>query len=256
MGDTFSEDELERYARQIVMREIGGPGQRRLRGAKVLVLGAGGLGAPALMYLAAAGVGTLGVVDDDTVSVSNLQRQIIHTTARVGQMKTASAKEAIAALNPHVLVRLHDMRVTADNVDELIKPYRLVVDGSDNIETRYILNRACAARSTTLISAAITQWEGQISVFKPWEGGPCYECLFPTPPSEGQAVSCAAGGVLGPLAGVMGTMLAVETMKDVALAGRPLKGRVLVYNALEGETRTFNVEKRDDCPVCGRAGRV
>ncbi|QIE56419.1 HesA/MoeB/ThiF family protein [Pikeienuella piscinae] len=251
MGDSFTTGELERYARHIIMREIGGPGQRRLRGAKVLVVGAGGLGSPALIYLAAAGVGTIGIVDDDVVSLSNLQRQVIHTTRRVGEMKTLSAKDAIAALNPHVFVRLHETRVMADNVEELIKPYRLVIDGTDNIETRYILNRACVARSTTLISAALTQWEGQISLFKPWEGGPCYECLYPEPPREGQAVSCAAGGVLGPLTGVMGSLIAVETIKDVALAGRTLKDRVLIYNALDGETRTFDVEKRRDCPACG-----
>ncbi|MFV0473854.1 MAG: HesA/MoeB/ThiF family protein [Pikeienuella sp.] len=251
MEETFTARELERYARHIIMRQIGGPGQRRLRGAKILVVGAGGLGSPALIYLAAAGIGTIGIADDDAVSLSNLQRQIIHTTERVGAPKTESAEAALAALNPHVLVRLHKTRVTEKNALDLIKPYRLVIDGSDNIETRYILNRACVARSTTLVSAAIAQWEGQISVFKPWEGGPCYECVYPEPPREGQALSCAAGGVLGPLAGVMGSMIAAETIKDVALAGRTLKDRVLIYDALEGETRTFEAEKRKGCPACG-----
>lgn len=251
MEETFTARELERYARHIIMRQIGGPGQRRLRGAKVLVVGAGGLGSPALIYLAAAGIGTIGIVDDDAVSLSNLQRQIIHRTDGVGTPKTQSAQAAIAALNPHVVTRLHHMRVTEENALDLIRPYRLVIDGSDNIETRYILNRACVARSTTLVSAAIGQWEGQISVFKPWEGGPCYECLYPEPPREGQATSCAAGGVLGPLAGVMGSMIAAETIKDVALAGRTLKNRVLIYDALDAETRTFAVEKRRGCPVCG-----
>ncbi|MFN3262365.1 MAG: HesA/MoeB/ThiF family protein [Pikeienuella sp.] len=250
MSETFTAGELERYARHIIMREIGGPGQRRLQGAKVLVVGAGGLGSPALIYLAAAGVGTIGIVDDDVVSLSNLQRQIIHATARVGAPKVESAKGAMHALNPHVVVRPHRTRVTEENAEALIKPYRLIIDGSDNIETRYILNRACVARGATLISAAITQWEGQVSVFKPWEDEPCYACVFPEPPREGQALSCAAGGVLGPLAGVMGSMIAVEAIKDIALSGRPLKGRMLVYNALDGESRTFEVEKRKGCPVC------
>lgn len=251
MGDTFTQKELERYARHIIMREIGGPGQRRMRGARVLVVGAGGLGSPALIYLAAAGIGTIGIIDDDVVSLSNLQRQIIHTTGRVGDPKIESATDAMKALNPHVLVRHHNVRLTEDNADEIIKPYRLVIDGTDNFETRYLLNRVCVERETTLISAALTQWEGQLSVFKPWEGGPCYACVFPQPPAEGLMKSCAAGGVLGPLAGVMGSMVAAETIKDVAIAGRPLKNRMIVYNALEGETRTFEIEKRKDCPVCG-----
>lgn len=253
MGETFTDGELERYARHIIMREIGGPGQRRLRGAKVLVVGAGGLGSPALIYLAAAGIGTIGIVDDDAVSLSNLQRQVIHTTARVGGAKVESAKDAIRGINPHVIVRAIQSRVTEENVEALIKPYRLVIDGTDNIETRYLLNRACIAREATLISAAITQWEGQISLYKPWEGGPCYECVFPEPPQPGQSVSCADGGVLGPLAGVMGSLLAAETIKDVALAGRSLNGRMLIYNALTAETRVFELEKRAGCKACGGA---
>ncbi len=248
--DTFSQKELERYARHIIMREIGGPGQRRLRGARVLVVGAGGIGSPALIYLAAAGIGTIGIADDDVVSLSNLQRQIIHTTNRVGDLKAESARDAVQALNPHLHIRLHQERLTEDNIDEVIKPYRLVIDGSDNFETRYLLNRACVARKTTLISAALTQWEGQLSVYKPWEGGPCYACVFPEPPAEGLVQTCAAGGVLGPLAGVMGAMVVAETIKDVAIAGRPLKRRMIVYNALEGETRTFEIEKRKGCSVC------
>lgn len=251
MGETFTQDQLERYARHIVMREIGGPGQRRLRGAKVLVVGAGGLGSPALIYLAAAGVGTIGIVDDDVVSLSNLQRQVIHPTDRIGTPKSESARDAIKALNPHVQVRLHETRLTEANAEEIIKPYRLVIDGTDNFETRYLVNRICAARDTTLVSAALSPWEGQLSVFKPWEGGPCYECVFPEPPAEGLVQTCSAAGVLGPLAGVMGSMIAAETIKDITLAGRPLKGRMIVYNALEGETRTFEITKRANCPVCG-----
>lgn len=251
MSGAFTSDELERYARHIVMREIGGPGQKRLRGAKVLVVGAGGLGSPALIYLAAAGVGTIGIVDDDIVSLSNLQRQVLHSTANIDRPKTESAREAIAALNPHVDIRLHETRLTEANIPEIIRPYRLVIDGSDNIETRYLLNRFCIERQVTLASAALTQWEGQISLFKPWEGGPCYECLYPEPPKADQAMSCAAGGVLGPLPGVMGTMLAVEVVKDITGAGRTLKNRVMIYNALDAETHNFMVEKRTSCPACG-----
>lgn len=251
MGDTFTATELDRYARHIVMREIGGPGQRRLRGARVLVVGAGGLGAPALIYLAAAGVGTIGVVDDDEVSISNLQRQVIHTTDGVGLPKGESAAKAIKALNPHVQVKLHPVRLVEENAEEIIKPYRLVIDGTDNFETRHLLNRICVDRSTTLVSAALSQWEGQLSVYKPAEGGPCYACVFPEAPAEGLAQSCAEGGVLGPLAGVMGSMIAAETIKDITGAGASLRNRMIVYNALEGEARTFEVEKRLDCAICG-----
>lgn len=251
MSETFTAKELDRYARHIIMREIGGPGQKRLRGARVLVVGAGGLGSPALFYLAAAGVGTIGIADDDVVSISNLQRQVIHRTEDVDAPKGESAARAMKALNPHVLIRQHPVRLTEDNVEDIVKPYRLVIDATDNFETRYLLNRVCVSRSTTLVSAALTQWEGQLSVYKPWEGGPCYACVFPEPPAAELAASCAAGGVLGPLAGVMGSLIAAETIKDITHAGRSLKDRMIVYNALEAETRTFEVERREDCPVCG-----
>lgn len=251
MGDTFSTSELERYARHIVMREIGGPGQRRLRGARVLVVGAGGLGAPAIMYLAAAGVGTIGIADDDDVSISNLQRQVIHTTEDLGRSKVDSAAETAQGLNPHIVIRSHKVRLTEDNAFEIVKPYRLVIDGSDNFETRYLLNRICVQRKTTLVAAALSQWEGQLSVYKPWEGGPCYACVFPEAPAEGLTASCAEGGVLSPLAGVMGSMTAVETIKDITMAGRSMRDRMIVYNALAGETRTFEVEARKGCLVCG-----
>lgn len=251
MGETFSQPELERYARHIVMRDIGGPGQRRLRGAKVLFVGAGGIGSPALLYLAAAGIGTIGIVDDDAVSLSNLQRQVIHRTDGVGASKAESARDAIKALNPHVLVRIHNERLTEDNVEALIKPYRLVIDGSDNFATRYLVNRVCAARGTTLVSAALSPWEGQIAIFKPADGGPCYECVFPEAPDEALTPNCSVAGVLGPLAGVMGSMVAVEVMKDVTHAGRSLRDRMLVYNALDGETRTLALSKRPGCPACG-----
>ena len=251
MGETFSSRELERYARHIIMREIGGPGQRRLRGARVLVVGAGGLGAPAILYLAAAGVGTIGIIDDDEVSMSNLQRQVIYKTANVGNRKVNAAADAARALNPHIQIKPIHNRLTRENAEDIIKPYRLVIDGSDNFDTRYLLNEICVARETTLVSAAITQWEGQLSVYKPGEGGPCYACVFPEAPADGLAPTCAEAGVLGPLAGVMGGMIAAETIKDVVRAGKPLAGRMIIYDALGGETRTFEVEKRADCAVCG-----
>ncbi|MEL7466463.1 MAG: HesA/MoeB/ThiF family protein [Pseudomonadota bacterium] len=250
MAENFSPEQLERYARHIVMREIGGAGQRRLRGAKVLVVGAGGLGSPAIIYLAAAGVGTIGIVDDDVVSLSNLQRQVIHTTDRIGQSKAESAAQTVRSINPNVHIRLHQTRLTDENIDAIIKPYRLVIDGSDNFATRYMVNRKCVERDVTLVSAALSPWEGQLSVFKPWEGGPCYECVFPEPPADGLVQTCSAVGVLGPLAGVMGSMVAAETMKDITLSGRSLKNRMIVYNALEGETRTFAIEKRACCKAC------
>lgn len=252
MGETFSERELERYARQIIMREIGGPGQRRLRGAKVLVVGAGGLGAPAILYLAAAGVGTIGIIDDDEVSLSNLHRQIIFTSANVGRRKVDSAADTARALNPHVHVKTHYERLTRENVLQILKPYRLVIDGSDNFETRYLVNEACVKRETTLISAAITQWEGQISVYKPSADGPCYACAFPEAPADGLTQTCAEAGVLGPLAGVVGSMMAVEAVKDIARAGRTLLSRLMIYDALEAETRVFELARREDCAVCGR----
>ncbi|MGG7644991.1 HesA/MoeB/ThiF family protein [Rhodovulum sp. YNF3179] len=247
----FSEEELERYARHIVLREVGGPGQKKLRDARVLVVGAGGLGSPALLYLAAAGVGTIGVVDDDEVSLSNLQRQVIHTDARQGMPKVFSAEAAIAALNPHVTVRPYRRRLDAETAAALFADYDLVLDGSDNFDTRYLVNRAAVATETPLIAAAITQWEGQISLYDPARGAPCYACVFPEAPAEGLAPSCAEAGVIGALPGVVGSMMAVEAVKDVAGAGQSLRGRLMFYDALWGENRVMTVSRRAGCPVCG-----
>ena len=248
----MTDEELERYARHIVLREIGGPGQGRLRRAKVLCVGAGGLGSPALIYLAAAGVGRLGIVDDDLVSLSNLQRQVLHATERVGQPKTISAKAMLAAINPGVEIALHQARLTGANAEALIEPYDLVLDGSDNFDTRYLVNETCRRLQKPLISAALGQWEGQLSVFKPWAGGPCYACVFPDRPADGLAPSCAEAGVLGALAGVMGSLQAVEAVKEITGAGEGLDGRLLLYDALYGEVRTIRVKKRPGCPVCDR----
>ncbi len=249
----FSDDELERYARHIVLREIGGPGQRRLKDARVCVIGAGGLGSPALLYLAAAGVGALGVVDDDHVSLSNLQRQVIHATSRVGRLKTDSAAEALAEVNPKVELRLHPERLTEETADVVLGDYDLVLDGSDNFDTRYLANAACTRLRRPLIAAAIGQWDGQLSVYAPWEGGPCYACIFPEPPAAGLAPSCAEAGVLGALAGVMGAMMAGEAVKRIVGAGEGLAGRLLLWDALGAEARVIRVRPRPGCPVCAEA---
>ena len=251
----LSDDELERYARHLMLREIGGPGQRRLSAARVLVVGAGGLGSPALMYLAAAGVGALGIVDDDAVSLSNLQRQILHATERVGQPKTDSARAALAALNPHVRVETFPVRLTAANADALVAGWDLALDGSDNFDAREALNAACARAGVPLVAAAIGQWEGQLSVWDPARGGPCWTCVFPTRPAAGLAPSCAEAGVMGALAGVMGALQATEAIKRLTGAGDTLAGRLLLYDALGAEFRTVAVERRADCPVCGALRR-
>ncbi|SLN51826.1 HesA/MoeB/ThiF family protein [Pseudooctadecabacter jejudonensis] len=247
----FTSTELDRYARHIVLREIGGPGQKDLKDAKVLVIGAGGLGAPALQYLGAAGVGTLGVIDDDVVDNSNLQRQVIHTDARIGMPKVHSAAEGIGALNPFVTVRPYHRRLTEEIARDLIDDYDLVLDGSDNFDTRYLVNRICAETKTPLIAAALTQWEGQISLYDPAHGTPCYECVFPERPAAGLVPSCAEGGVLGPLPGVLGAMMAVEAVKAITGAGEGLRNRMLIYDALYAETRSISAKPRAECPVCG-----
>lgn len=252
----LSDEELERYARHIVLPEIGGPGQARLRAARVLAVGAGGLGSPALAYLAAAGVGVLGVADDDAVSLSNLQRQILHGVADLGRPKTDSARDALARINPHVDVRLHPVRLDEDNAEALIGRYDLVVDGSDNFATRHLVNAVCARLRKPLVAAAIGRWEGQISTYKPWEGGPCYACVFPRAPSAEQVPACAEAGVLGALAGVMGAMQAVEAVKEIVGAGRGLSGRLLIYDALEARVRVMGVARDPACAVCAGLART
>ncbi len=241
----LSPDELERYARHIVLPEIGGPGQQRLKRARVLVLGAGGLGAPVLEYLAAAGVGTLGIVDDDRVSLSNLQRQVIHDTAAVGQPKTESAKRAIARINPHVTVEIHPLRLTAENAATLVRGYDVVVDGSDNFDTRYALADACAVEKRPLVHAAVGRFDGSVTVLAPYESrpdgvpNPSYRDLFPEPPPAGLVPSCAVAGVLGALTGVIGTLQALEAIKLITGIGEPLIGRLLLYDALAARFDTI-----------------
>lgn len=250
----FSEAELERYGRHIVLREVGGPGQKALKDAKVLVIGAGGLGSPLLLYLAAAGVGTIGVVDDDEVDASNLQRQIIHTDDRIGMPKVFSAQKAIADLNPYVTVRPYHRRLDQEHAQELFAEYDLVLDGTDNFNTRYMVNRVAVATGTPLLAAAIGQWEGQISLYDPSKGAPCYECIFPEAPDPSLTPSCALAGVVGALPGVMGSMMALEAIKEICNAGEGLRGRMLIYDALYADNRMMRLKPRDDCPVCGGKG--
>ena len=247
----FTAAELDRYARHITLREIGGTGQRRLRDARVLVIGAGGLGAPLLMYLAAAGVGRIGVIDDDVVENANLARQIIHADARIGMPKVFSAEIAMKALNPFIEVRPYHRRLTEDIAGGLFADHDLILDGSDNFDTRYLVNRVAVATGKPLIAAAITQWEGQLSLYHPAAGGPCFACVFPNRPAPGMVPTCAEAGVAGPLPGVIGAMMAVEAVKHLTGAGETLKGRLMIHDALYGETRVIAARKNPDCAVCG-----
>ena len=249
-GAPFREVELDRYARHILLRELGGTGQRRLKDARVLVIGAGGLGSPALLYLAAAGVGTLGVIDDDVVESSNLQRQIIHSDDRLGMPKVFSAQAAVAALNPFVTLRPYNRRLTEDIAETLFSDYDVILDGSDNFDTRELANRAAVATGRPLISAAIAQWEGQIGVYDLSRGGPCLACVFPERPAPGLVPSCAEAGVVAPLPGVIGSMMAAEAIKLIAGAGTPMVGRLMIHDALYGEMRVIRTAPRPDCPVC------
>lgn len=247
----FTDDELQRYSRHILLAEVGGIGQAKLKAARVLVIGAGGLGSPLLMYLAAAGVGTLGIVDDDTVDLSNLQRQIAHTTARVGVAKVLSAADAVHEINPDVRVDIHRLRLSADNALDIISRYDIVCDGTDNFGTRFMVSDACVLAKRTLVSAAVLRFEGQLSVFKPHQGGPCYRCLYHEAPPPGVVPSCSEAGVLGAVTGVMGTLQATETLKEILGIGESLAGKLLIWDALD--TRFRNVKLRPDphCKACG-----
>lgn len=247
----FSEAELERYARHIMLREIGGPGQRALKDARVLVIGAGGLGAPVLSYLAAAGVGVIGVIDDDVVDLSNLQRQVIHRDDTIGMAKVHSAAAAVRALNPHVSMRPYARRLTKEIANDLFAEYDIILDGTDNSATRHLVNAAAVATGKPLISGALTQWEGQLSIFDPARGAPCYVCVFPEIPAAGLVPSCAEAGVMGALPGVIGAMMAGEAIKLITGAGVSLRGTLFIYDALYADARRIEIKRRPDCAVCG-----
>jgi molybdopterin/thiamine biosynthesis adenylyltransferase len=253
---TITDAQLHRYARHVILDEVGEEGQEKLLAAKVLVIGAGGLGAPLLLYLAAAGVGTLGVIDDDTVELSNLQRQVIHTTERLGVPKVESAVAALAAVNPDVKVEAFGERLTAKNAAEIISNFDLVADGSDNFDTRYLVNDACYLAKVPLVSAALLRFEGQLSTFRAYEGadenrGPCYRCIFREPPPEGTVPRCEEAGIFGAVAGAVGSLQAAEVLKEILGLGDTMSGRLLLYDALGTTFRVIKVKRAPDCPLCG-----
>ncbi len=252
----FTEDEIQRYSRHILLGEVGGIGQAKLKAARVLVVGAGGLGSPVLLYLAAAGVGTIGLIDDDHIEVSNLQRQIAHTTERIGVAKARSAAAAAVAINPGVRVETYEHRLTPENAIALIERYDIVCDGTDNFPTRFLVADACVLARRTLVSAAVLRFEGQLSTFKPHASrdgadAPCYRCLYPEPPPPGLVPSCSEAGVLGAVTGVMGTLQATETLKEIMDIGDSLSGRLLIWDALAARFQTIRLRKDPHCALCG-----
>jgi molybdopterin/thiamine biosynthesis adenylyltransferase/rhodanese-related sulfurtransferase len=248
--EPLSREEIARYSRHLIIPEVGMPGQERLKAAKVLLVGTGGLGSPLALYLAAAGVGTLGLVDADVVDASNLHRQIVHGESDIGRPKTESARDAILDVNPFVDVQLHETYLTSDNALEIIEPYDLVIDGTDNFPTRYLVNDACVLLGKPNVYGSIFRFDGQVAVFYAREG-PCYRCMFPEPPPPGMVPNCAEGGVLGLLCGSIGTAQGTEAVKLITGIGQPLIGRLMLYDALDMNWSTVRVTKDPDCPVCG-----
>jgi len=253
----LSDEQFHRYARHLILDEVGEEGQEKLLASRVLVVGAGGLGAPLLMYLAAAGVGTLGIVDDDEVDLTNLQRQVVHATGSVGRKKTESAKDTLAALNPGINVVTHDVRLTEENAEEILAGYDLVADGSDNFETRYLLNDACYRSGMPLVAAAMLRFEGQLFPFRRNDDAPtaCYRCIFPEAPPADLVPRCEEAGILGALAGVMGSLQTTEVLKELLGLGESLAGRMLIYDALNTGFHTINVPWNPHCGVCGTTAR-
>lgn len=250
MALDFTENEIQRYSRHILLPEVGGTGQAALRAASVLVVGAGGLGSPVALYLAAAGVGRIGLVDDDVVELSNLQRQIVHETQTIGARKVDSAKARLLALNPEIEVETWPLRLSADTADDLVRRYDLVCDGCDNFTTRYLINAACVRAHKPLVSAAAQRFGGQLSTFKPWQGGPCYHCLYPQTDGVADGLSCSDAGILGAVTGVMGTLQATETLKELLGLGTSLAGRLLMWDALSTRFTTIALHPDPACPVC------
>jgi len=253
----FTDEQVHRYARHIILPEVGGVGQRKLLDARVLVVGAGGLGSPVALYLAAAGIGTIGLLDFDEVDITNLQRQVLHGTADIGRAKTTSGAETLRDINPDTEIVEINERLDSSNALRVLEGFDVVVDGSDNFPTRYLLNDACYLTCTPLVSGAIFQFEGQVTVFDPRrEDSPCYRCIFPTPPPPGSVPNCAQAGVFGVLAGTIGTIQATETIKLVAEIGEPLVGSLLLYDALETRFTRVRVRRDDTCPLCGSSPEI
>ena len=247
----LTDHQIQRYSRHIILNEVGGKGQKKLSRAKVLIIGAGGLGSPAGLYLAAAGIGTIGLVDGDVVDLSNLQRQILHTTATVGRLKVESGQQTLSALNPDCTIKTYQYHVDAANILGLIQDYDIVLDGSDNFTTRFLVNDACFFGKKTLISGSIFRFEGQLTTIKPHEGYPCYRCLYPEPPPAGLVPSCQEAGVLGVLAGTIGVLQASEAIKEILNIGETLADKLLLYDALDMTFRKVSRPKDPDCPLCG-----
>ena len=247
----FSTEELQRYSRHLIMSEVKAEGQRRLKAARVLCIGAGGLGSPAALYLAAAGVGTIGIVDFDEVDLSNLQRQILHGTKDIGRRKLESARERLRDINPEIEIELHQCRFSSENASQIVSEYDIVVDGSDNFATRYLSNDVCVFERKPNVYGSVFRFEGQTTVFAPHLGGPCYRCLFPEPPPPESVPNCAQAGVLGVLPGIIGMLQAIETIKLIVGIGDPLVGRLLHFDALKVKFRELNLRRDAQCPVCG-----
>ncbi|MBX3306305.1 MAG: molybdopterin-synthase adenylyltransferase MoeB [Nitrospira sp.] len=247
----LSESEIQRYSRHIILQDVGGKGQLKLKRAKVLLIGAGGLGSPAGLYLAAAGVGTIGLVDGDVVDLSNLQRQIMHSTATLGKPKVESGKQTLSAINPEITVNAYHQLVDADNIIPLISQYDIVLDGSDNFTTRFLVNDACFFAKKTLISASMFRFEGQLTAIKPHQGYPCYRCLYPEPPPAGLVPNCQEAGVLGVLAGTMGILQASEAIKEILGIGETIADKLVIYDALDMKFRKVSRPKDPACPLCG-----
>lgn len=247
----FTDSQINRYSRQMILSEVGGKGQKKLQEAKVLIIGAGGLGSPSALYLVAAGIGTLGLTDGDVVDLSNLQRQILHTTDRIGVSKVESGGQLLSALNPETTLQLYPEHVSQDNIMPLLEKYDIILDGSDNFSTRFLINDACFFAKKTLISGSIFRFEGQLATIKPHEGFPCYRCLYPEPPPAGLVPNCQEAGVLGVLAGTIGVLQANEAIKEILGLGETLADRLLLYDALDMTFRKVGRPKAPDCPLCG-----
>ena len=254
----LSEEQVRRYARHLILDEVGEEGQERLLESRVLVVGAGGLGSPLLLYLAAAGVGTIGVVDNDRVDITNLQRQIVHATGNVGTLKVESARDTLAAVNPDVRVEIHPLRLGPDNAGAVVAGYDLVADGSDNFATRYLLTDLCCRLEKPLVAAALSPFEGQLSTFRPYRGAghPCYRCLFRDPPPPDLVPRCEEAGILGAVAGVLGTLQAVEVLKELLGLGDSLDGSLLLYDALRARFHSIRIAKDPECPTCGSPATI
>lgn len=252
----FTEEQVQRYSRHIILKEVGGKGQEKIAKSRILCIGAGGLGSPAALYLAAAGVGTLGIVDADVVDLSNLHRQVIHTTAAVNQPKVESARNTINAMNPEVEVKTHQTRIDSSNAMDILSGYDVVLDGSDNFPTRFLINDACFFAKITLVSASIFRFDGQLTTLKPHAGHPCYRCLYNEPPPAGMVPSCQEAGVLGVLAGTIGVLQATEALKEVLDIGKRLYGRLMIYDALDMSFQEVRIPKDPNCPLCAKTPRI